>query len=137
MQTNIDTIADMKRIYFFILIGLTFIVFLDSCYYDNLETLYPPPLNNTCDTINVTYSGTIKPFLSTYCLGCHSNANAPFAKNIKLQDYADVVTNSAQCLSAINWSTGAIAMPLGATTKLDNCSINQFRIWIKDGTPNN
>ena len=127
----------MKRICFYIVTALIIIACFNSCYYDNMESLYPPSLSNTCDTVNVTYSGTIKPFLSTYCLGCHSNANAPFAKNIKLQDYADVVTNADQCLTAMNWSPGVIPMPLGASAKLDNCSINQFRIWIKNGKPNN
>ena len=127
----------MKRIWFFLIGVLILGTCFTSCYYDNLETLYPPALNNTCDTINVTYSGTVKPFLNTYCLGCHSNANAPFAKNIKLQDYADVVTNADQSLKAINWSPGLLPMPQGASTKLDNCSINQFRIWIKNGKPNN
>jgi hypothetical protein len=127
----------MKRTFFFIFTGLILISFFNSCYYDNMETLYPPSINNTCDTVNVTYSGTIKPFLSTYCLGCHSNSNAVFAKNIKLQDYADVVTNSDKSLSAINWSPGVIAMPLGAISKLDNCSIKQFQKWIKNGKPNN
>jgi len=102
-----------------------------------METLYPPALNTTCDTVNITYSGTIKPFLASYCLSCHSNATAASAKNIKLQDYADVVTNADKSLSAINWSPGVIGMPLGALTKLDNCSIKQFQIWVRKGKPNN
>jgi hypothetical protein len=120
-----------------IIVGIILILCVNSCYYDNMESLYPPPLNNKCDTINVTYSGTIKPFLSTYCLGCHSNANAPFAKNIRLDNYADVVTNADQSLRAITWSPGVIAMPQGASTKLDNCTVAQFQIWIKNGKPNN
>ena len=127
----------MKRIIIFISIGFILISCFNSCYYDNIEALYPPALNTSCDTVNVTYSGTIKPFLSTYCLGCHSNANAVFAKNIKLQDYADVVTNADKSLSAINWSPGVVPMPQGSSTKLDNCSIKQFQKWIKNGKPNN
>jgi hypothetical protein len=127
----------MKRSWIYFTAGFILLSGLGSCYYDNMESLYPPALNNKCDTVNVTYSGTIKPFLSTYCLGCHSNANAQFAKNIKLQDYADVVTNADKSLSGINWSPGVIPMPMGAISKLDNCSITQFRIWIKNGKPNN
>jgi len=99
-----------------------------------METLYPPALNNKCDTINVTYSGTIKPFLSTYCLGCHSNA---IAQNTKLENYADVVSNADKSLRAISWSPGVLPMPQGSSAKLDNCSINQLRIWIRNGKPNN
>jgi hypothetical protein len=127
----------MKRIWFFIFTGLVLIIFFNSCYYDNLESLYPPALSNKCDTINITYSGTIKPFLNTYCLSCHSNANAVFAKNIKLEDYVDVVINADKSLNALNWSPGVSPMPKGASTKLDNCSISQFQKWIKNGKPNN
>jgi hypothetical protein len=127
----------MKRIWFYIIASFILISCFNSCYYDNMESLYPPALSNKCDTINVTYSGNIKPFLNTYCLSCHSNAAAIFAKNIKLENYADIVTNADKSLNAINWSPGVSPMPKGASSKLDNCSITQFRIWIKNGKPNN
>jgi len=56
-----------------------------SCYYDSEEALYPS-LSSSCDTITVTFSGTITPILANSCLSCHSNATAPSAgNNIRLQ----------------------------------------------------
>jgi hypothetical protein len=114
-----------------ILVLFTFLIFLFviSCYYDNEEALYPS-LINSCDTTNVTFSRTVVPILSSNCYSCHSNANASFGGNIKLENIADVRINSSKVLAAIK-QTGPIPMPPNG--KLKDCSINQLVIWIKNG----
>jgi hypothetical protein len=123
----------MKRLIIIIATVSLFSLFFVSCYYDNEEALYPQ-LSNTCDTTNVTFSGTIVPVLSNNCYSCHSNNTSSFGGNIRLQSYADVVANSAKVIVAIK-QTGAKPMPPNG--KLKACSISQFDIWIRNGMINN
>jgi hypothetical protein len=108
-------------------------LFFVSCYYDNEEALYPT-LNSSCDTSNVTFSGTIVPILKSNCYSCHSNANAAFGGNIRLESIADVITNSTRLITAIK-QTGTKPMP--PSGKLKSCSITQFEIWVRNGMLNN
>lgn len=89
-----------------------------------------------CDTSNVTYSGTIWPMIENNCYGCHSGANP--SGNILLVDYASVVAvaNSGKLYGAVSHSPGYVAMPKNAP-KLSDCKIDQIRIWIENGKPNN
>lgn len=107
-----------------------------SCYYDNEEALYPG-LNTSCDTTNVTFSGTVVPMLSDDCYSCHSNSNAPAkGNNVALQDYNDVVAKNAAISGSIKHTGSYVPMPKNGG-KIKECSINQFDIWVKDGMPDN
>lgn len=123
----------MKRIFISLAVAVIFSFFFVSCYYDNEEALYPA-LNNTCDTTNVTFSGTITPLLSNNCYSCHSTANASFGAGIHLQAYSDVIASSAKIVAAIK-RTGPFPMPPGGV--LSACSVSQFDIWVRNGMPNN
>lgn len=123
----------MKVSFLSIVTFVTILFASASCYYDNEEALYPS-LSSSCDTTNVTFSGTIVPILSNNCFSCHSNATSSFGGNIRLESFADVQANSARLIAAIK-QTGAKPMPPGG--KLKTCSISQFDIWIKNGAPNN
>ncbi len=123
----------MKRLLPAFVTFVTILLLSASCYYDNEEALYPS-LNSACDTTNVTFSGTIVPILSNNCFSCHSNFTSSFGGNIRLESFADVQANSARLIVAIK-QTGAKPMP--PSGKLKTCSISQFDIWIRNGTPNN
>jgi hypothetical protein len=123
----------MKRLIISLATIGIFSYFIAGCYYDNEEALYPE-LSSSCDTTNITYSGTVVPILSSNCYSCHSDANATaFGGNIHLQAIADVRTNSAKILFSIN-QTGAKPMP--PSGKLKNCSITQVEIWVRKGMLN-
>ncbi|MCX6254432.1 MAG: hypothetical protein NTV31_08150 [Bacteroidia bacterium] len=119
----------MKRLFIFLATIAIFSLFFISCYYDNEEALYPA-INNSCDTTNVTFSGTIVPILSNNCYSCHSDATATFGGNVHLEAIADVRTNSAKLIVSIK-QTGAKPMP--PSGKLNSCSMTQFDIWIRNG----
>ena len=89
-----------------------------------------------CDTLNVTYSGTIWPTIQTNCYGCHSGATP--SGGILLVDYNSVVAaaNSGKLYGAVSHSNGFVPMPKNAP-KLSDCKIDQIRIWIENGKPNN
>ncbi len=123
----------MKRFFVSLVLTGIFMFFFASCYYDNEEALYPD-LNSSCDTTNVTYSGTIEAILTDNCYSCHSDANSAFGGNVHLQSVTDVISNSSKITVAIR-RTGASPMP--PSGKLNSCAITQFEIWVKQGTPNN
>jgi len=128
----------MKVLVTFSILILIVIIGATSCYYDSEEYLFPQ-LNSQCDTLNITYSGSIVPLLDNHCLSCHSNsAAAAFGGNIRLEDYADVRArvDDQRLLGSITHEAGYSPMPVGAS-KLDDCKIAIFRIWIISGAPNN
>jgi hypothetical protein len=127
---------NMKRlIIYFTTIALFSFSFV-SCYYDNEEALYPT-LNSSCDTTNVTFSGSIVPILNNNCYSCHSNSTAARnGNNIPLQNYADVVARAASVIGSIKHTGSFSPMPKSGGL-IKTCSISQFDIWIKKGMLNN
>ena len=123
----------MKKI---LIVACSCLLLFAACYYDNEEFLYPV-ISNSCDTNNITFSGTITSILSNNCWSCHSNSTAAsFGNNIRLQDYADVVSHNQRTLGAIKHDPGFFPMPQGGA-KLNDCIITQYSIWIRKGAPNN
>ncbi len=111
-------------------------VITGSCYYDSEEYLYPQ-LNNNCDTTSVTFSGSVIPLLQDHCWSCHANSNAAaLGNNIRLEDYNDIKAESPFLLGAIRHEPPRSFMPKDAPM-LSNCLIQQFAIWVDDGTPQN
>jgi hypothetical protein len=125
----------MKRLFISLATIAIFLLFFVSCYYDNEEALYPS-LNNSCDTTNVTYSGTIAPMLNSYCTGCHSGS--PPSGGISLTSFANVqaVTSSGLLMNALT-GNGVPIMPLPPSGSLPTCKIGQLQIWVRNGIPNN
>jgi hypothetical protein len=126
----------MKRI---LLSAVTFLIitlFFSTCYYDSEEALYPE-LSTSCDTTNVTFSGTIVPILSNNCYSCHSNKNAASSgNNIRLEDHADVKARNVAVSGSMKHSPAYVAMPKNGG-KVKDCYITEFDIWVRKGMPNN
>ncbi len=126
----------MKNILYALLFFTLLTGILYSCYYDNIEYLYPE-LSTNCDTTNVTFSGSIVTLLQNNCWTCHSNSAASsFGGNIKLQNYADVVAMSDRIRGSILHENGYSAMPKNGGM-IDNCSLKQYQLWLSAGKPNN
>ena len=92
---------------------------------------------STCDTLNVTYSKTIKPILQSNCYtSCHtgSNPNSGF----RLDTYAGVKAkvDGGRLYGAVAHLPGFSAMPKGRPS-LPQCDISQIKIWIDAGALNN
>ncbi|HLP72289.1 MAG TPA: hypothetical protein VK155_05245 [Bacteroidales bacterium] len=112
---------------------IAILVILAGCYYDNEEALYPE-YRNSCDTSNVTFSGTVVPVLSNNCWSCHSDASAAFGGGVHLQKYADVKSNAGRIIPAID-GTGSKPMPPNG--KMSSCGVAQLKIWVAKGMPEN
>ena len=116
------------------IVGITTIIFLNSCEYNNIEDLYPNPVS--CDTTNVTYAADILPVLTSSCTSCHSGS-AP-GGNVRLETYDEIVAaaNNGSLLGVIRHEPNWSPMPKNGA-KFSDCYITQLEIWVKDGTPNN
>jgi len=92
----------------------------------------------SCDTTNIRYSTVIQPLINAKCLGCHNGSNA--SGGISLSNYANVksVVTSQQLWGSVNHLQGYKPMPYPAGgAKLPQCELDQIRIWIQAGAPNN
>jgi hypothetical protein len=92
--------------------------------------------SNTCDTTNVTFSGTIIPLIQNSCIGCHSGPTPD--GQIDLSNYQNIktVALNGKLYGSVSHSTGFKPMPRGGNS-LPVCQIDQIRIWIENGSLNN
>jgi hypothetical protein len=90
----------------------------------------------SCDTLNVTYSGTIVPLVQQRCQGCHSGATPQGGLDFSSWSVLNAVANDGRLAATVNHAPGAIPMPPSGP-KLPDCNITQFMIWIDSGAPNN
>lgn len=119
-------------------LNVTFVIILlsaSSCTYYNEETLYPDLFS--CDTTNITFSGTITKILAGNCFSCHSDSQAPQnGNNIHLESYADVAAMADVISGAIKHLPSHSPMPKNGR-KLNTCLIRQFDKWKEQGSPDN
>jgi len=89
-----------------------------------------------CDTSAVTYATAIEPIISSFCLGCHDGTSA--STDVDLTDYNGVssVAADGRLYGAVNHEAGYVSMPYGGSW-LPQCQIDQIRIWVEAGFPNN
>jgi hypothetical protein len=117
-----------KKLLFILIAGMGLVAFMfHSCYYDNMETLYPKndTLTSDCDTANVTYAVQVKSFFDAHCISCHSSGGTyPALDNYSgAHDYATLSTNKIY-----NYiSTGHQGVSPSA------CEKAQIKKWIDTG----
>jgi hypothetical protein len=108
-----------------------------ACYNDKRDQLYPKPA--VCDTVNVTYSGTISAIMTANCAisGCHDASSQ--AGTYRLDTYEGVkkpITNG-RLIGAITHSSGFSKMPANKQDPMDTCTIAKISAWVNKGAPNN
>lgn len=89
-----------------------------------------------CDTLNVTYSGSIAPILQSKCNGCHSGGNPSGGINLTTWANVSAQANSGKLTGSINHLSGFSPMPKGSP-QLPNCEIRKIELWVAQGSPNN
>ncbi len=93
-------------------------------------------LNNSCvgacDTLNVSFSGTVWPLMQTWCAGCHKGNNP--GGNIRIENYQDVfaIVENGKLMGSVTHAPGYSPMPKNSG-KLSDCQIAEIRIWIENG----
>jgi len=121
----------------FIICGL--LIVFSSCYNDKADKLYVQPTVTTCDTSNVTFSGTVNPIIQANCGTGNSSCHATGAvSGFDYTSYAGIYRNATTglLLPAIQHTGSLPYMPLNAT-QLSACDIQQIAIWINNGALNN
>jgi mono/diheme cytochrome c family protein len=122
----------MKKILVFVAAGLLFLFLIPSCYYDNVEDLYPFEAY-ACDTTTITYSQTIAPIMAANCNTCHNSANPNGNPPVITSDYTglSVVAKNGKLWNAVDHVNGGSRdMPQNAN-KLSDCDLAKINIWIK------
>lgn len=89
-----------------------------------------------CDTSNVTFTGTIKPLMQTYCKGCHSGSSP--GGGVSLTNYAGIsgAAFDGSLVGSVDHLPGWNAMPKNSA-KMSDCDIAKIKIWVNAGAPNN
>lgn len=114
------------------------VLLLNACKHspDEIAQPNPPPDDTTtvCDSVNVTFAGTVWPILAAKCVSCHNNTSGNNG-NIDLNKYEDIarIAVSGQLMGAIEHRAGYSAMPKGGN-KLSVCDIAKIGRWIADTT---
>ena len=104
-----------------------------GCKYDNEEDLYP---DNSCITIDMSYSNDISPILQNYnCISCHNTVNPQGGVNLEGYNQTKVWVDNSRLAKSINHN-GASPMPKDQA-KMDTCDIKKIESWISDGARNN
>jgi hypothetical protein len=97
-------------------------------------------LNNSCsgrcDTVLVTYSGTVVQLLQSRCTGCHNNQTPSGTINLSNYNGVQAVAVNGKLMGAIDHAAGYSPMPKGGA-KMPACEIEEIRIWVNGGAPNN
>jgi len=127
-----NNLINSRRMKQLIKLGIVVLLisFLQSCYYDNEEELYPQVV--PCDTSNVTYSGEVAIVMLDNCNSCHGGA---FPQGgIVTDNYSDlkVIAENGKLWGAVNHEDGYSAMPQNRP-KLNDCDLSIIRIWIDNG----
>lgn len=120
-----------------LVLALPLVALMSSCYYDNVDDVYPGAgLFTVCDTTSTqSYTTHITPILVNNCYSCHSGSNP--SDGVSLDNYAGVaqVAASGRLVGAIYHQQGFTAMPNGL--QLDSCYMKQIKKWVDAGAPNN
>ncbi len=129
----------MRKI-FFIFLLLAGLMYLSSCYKDNLSKLMPSSgITIPCDTSGaISYSAQIVPILQANCginSSCHSSGNI---SGYNLSTYAGInaVAQNGYLVSAISWTGSVAPMPQNAP-QINSCNIALIEKWVNAGHLNN
>jgi hypothetical protein len=104
------------------------IVILSSCYKDNKEDLYNTGTN--CDTNIISWNKDIQPIVQNSCAlsGCHNTTTPSAGYDFTTFSGVKLMVDNNRFYDVISSGT----MPKGAS-KLDDCSIEKIKIWIRNG----
>jgi hypothetical protein len=97
--------------------------------------------NNSCDqictdTVNVTYSLTVKNIITNKCQGCHSGGSPQAGINLSTYAGLKAEADNGRLWGAVNHNPGYSPMPKNGS-KLSICELTQIQKWIGAGSPNN
>jgi hypothetical protein len=111
--------------------------FINACFYDKADLLYPTNPGITCDTAGViSYSQKVVPILQSQCYSCHSVTGG--SGGINMANYANdkLIGLNGKLYGSISHANGYIAMPQGGNI-MSSCDQAIIKKWITSGCLNN
>jgi len=104
-----------------------------SCYYDVEEELYDPK----CDTLDVTYMGTVRGIVFSYCQNCHNTGVESGGVILDTYEGIRTVADDGRLLSVVKHDGVASPMPPPPNSRISQCAIDLIEVWINRGAPKN
>jgi uncharacterized membrane protein len=93
-------------------------------------------VSSGCDTLNVTYSGTIVPLVQQRCQGCHSGVTPQGGLNLTSYTVMNALATDGRLEAVITHDPFYAPMP-PSSPRMPDCEIRKFLIWVEAGAPNN
>lgn len=93
-------------------------------------------VDSACDTLNVTYSGSIVPLVQQRCQGCHSGAVPQGGLDLTSWSVLNALAADGRLVAAVNHASGAVPMPPSGPI-LPLCERRKIELWVAAGAPNN
>jgi hypothetical protein len=91
-----------------------------------------------CDTMDVSFSGSIRTLINNTCYPCHNNDIKQGLVNLSDYDKIKYEVDSGLLLRSVEREPGDTVIPMPyLQSKFDDCKIRLLQIWIDDGAPNN
>ena len=121
----------VKNIYF----AFLSIFLLNSCNYDNDESLYGI---SDCDTNFVSFEQEIYPIISSHCTMCHGGPSP--SAGLALETYDQIYQSASYTyngiIDRISRSEGDPLMMPGSY-RIPQCQIDKIIAWVEQGALNN
>ncbi|MCX6153439.1 MAG: hypothetical protein NT007_04685 [Candidatus Kapabacteria bacterium] len=111
-----------------IILLISFEFALNSCERDLVIAPAPLKIDNSCDTVNVSFSKTVYPAISK-CILCHNNSNS--TRDVNLEGYENV-----RDLAIKGELFGSILSNMGMYIESE-CDKGKIQAWVKQGAKNN
>ena len=111
------------------------ILMLNSCNYDNEESLYGVI---DCDTNFVSFETDIYPIISSHCIMCHGGPSP--SAGLALETYAQIYQSATEPYNGI---IDRISRPEGdplmmpGSYRIPQCQIDKIVAWVEQGALNN
>ena len=123
----------MRTTAYLLPLAVLFATALPGCYYDNEEELYP---NSFCDTVNVTYSGSISKIIESKCAtpGCHVAGGTGTGNFTVFSELKEQVDNG-RLLPSVRREAEAVPMPPDGALRA--CEVRQLELWVAAGALDN
>ena len=110
------------------------LLFLNACYYDNEEDLYPTTAE--CVTDSMSFKNDIFPIINNNCVGCHNSGALQGGITMETYEQLTPYIESGSLLGSIKHQSGYSAMPKDAE-KMTTCQISKIEQWIFQGAQDN
>jgi uncharacterized membrane protein len=127
----------MKKNILYLIVILGTVLFINACYYDKADLLYPTLPGTTCDTTGeISYSLKVVPLLKAQCYSCHTVTGGSGGINMANYTNDKILGLDGKLYGSISHAVGYFAMPQGGN-QMTSCDQAVIKKWIDSGCLNN